>query len=279
MKKGNKSTKGKKNWRKNIDTTEIDKKDIKFKEQQRVEKEISNLKDSELFEYDVEPIKGLKEKLLGNKSKREVSSKVEERIVKRMIKSELNKKEEEVNVKDEGLWDDERPAKQDIALSRHTDPLKFPNLPLPHPGQSYNPSKIDLTNLLVKVVEMNKTPEIVERLKKPTMVETKTFDSEDEPEELEKELKVSNNPPIDDYTQRRTKTQRNKAIKKRLNIIKGEQQRVRKQTKKQVLTVKGQKRFEKEKEKAVKLERENKLKILRNRREKEELIKIGVIEE
>jgi hypothetical protein len=281
MKKGNnKSTKGKKNWRKNIDTTEIDKKDIKHRDQVRVQKEIAGLKDSELFEIDVEPIRGVKEKLIGQKVKRSTTSKVEERMIKRMKQSEeYCVKKPEVSTKEDSLWGDAADSKKSIKLK--TEQLKYPKLPLPHPGQSYNPSKSDLSNLLVKVVEMNKKPDIVEQLKKPTNVEKKTFDSEDEEDNdipLE-DFNPSNNPPVDDYTQRRTKTQRNKAIKKRLNIIKSEQQRVRKQTKKQMLTVKGLKRFEKEKEKALKQEKDKKLRTLREKKEKEELIKIGIVEE
>ena len=34
--------------------------------------------------------------------------------------------------------------------------LKYPKVPIPHPGQSYNPNKKDLNKLLTTVVENNK---------------------------------------------------------------------------------------------------------------------------
>jgi hypothetical protein len=283
MKKGNKSTKGKKNWRKNIDTTEIDKKDIKDKEQKRVEKNFEALKDSDLFEIDVEPAKGVKEKFLHKKTERPTASRNEERLVKRIVKAELEKQnlDESKGNNEKGLWDDEKPSQPSISFpKKQTDPLKYPKIPLPHPGQSYNPSKDDLSNLLNKVVELNKKPENMEKILKPEIeVEAKQFDSEEEEELDLLDFKISNNPPVDDYTQRKTKTQRNKAIRKRLSIIKEAQQTKLKKEKKHVLTVKGLKRFEKEKEKILKEEKEKKLKKLIEKKRQEELIKIGVIEE
>ncbi|MCQ2817648.1 MAG: hypothetical protein MJ252_10320 [archaeon] len=53
-KKTKKSKKGKKNWRKNIDVTEIEEKEALFNKKQREEKEIENLKDEDLFDFDFE---------------------------------------------------------------------------------------------------------------------------------------------------------------------------------------------------------------------------------
>jgi hypothetical protein len=282
MGKGNKATKGRKNW-KNIDTADIDKKDLKHKDKKRLEKDVETLKDSDLFEIDVQPIKGVKDKLLGRKTKKQANSKVEERLMKRIIKTELNRKDEGAVPKkneDDGLWADDSKAKSTIPLTRTSASLKYPKIPLPHPGQSYNPSKTDLSNLLVKVVEMNKKPEIFVKLDKPTNVERKEFDSEDEEEEQQiTDFKISNNPAVDDYTQRRTKKERTRAIRKRLNIINDERLRQRKQHKKEIDKVKGLKKFVKEKATVSLVQKEKKLKQLRDKKEKEELIKIGVIEE
>jgi len=71
--------------------------------------------------------------------------------------------------------------------------LRYPKVPLPHPGQSYNPSKEDLTNLLVKVVDLNKKPVATVGLfeKKPEVVneDEQMFISESESDnEVEKEV-------------------------------------------------------------------------------------------
>ena len=90
-----------------------------------------------------------------------------------------------------------------------TIPIVYPKVPLPHPGQSYNPSKNDLSNLLNKVVEMNTKHESLKSKKKPVdeqdgIGKFPMSDGEESEEEYdEASFKVSNGPAVDDFTQRK----------------------------------------------------------------------------
>ena len=100
-KKTKKSKHGKKNWRKNIDVTDIEENVKKINKEKIVEKTISNLKDDELFTFDTtKPT----QKYLGRKKERKEKkvkkvSKNEQRQIKRIIenkaRAEPGKQEEE----------------------------------------------------------------------------------------------------------------------------------------------------------------------------------------
>jgi hypothetical protein len=262
--------------KKNVDLTLLDKKELKKKDEKIIEKNLELLKNDNLFVIDTKPAEANKQRLLNNKKKRDKVSKVEERIIKRMKKAEEFQTEqaEEKVIKD--IWNDNEPvAKKGFANTKPTS-LKYPKVPLPHPGQSYNPSKEDLSNLLHKVVELNKRPEAKQE---KVDIEKRVFlsDDEDEIENLT-EFKVSNNPPIDE-TDRKTKTERNRKIKAKLNRIKNEEDRRKKVNRINLSRTKSLKRINKEQGKAKEQENRKKLEELRLKKEKEELIKIGVIQE
>ena len=111
-------------------------------------------------------------------------------------------------------------------------------------------------------------------------VEKRVFLSDDEEDELEnlEEFKVSNNPPVDD-TNRKTKTERNRKIKAKLNKIKNQEDRQKRLNRISLSRTKSLKRIKKEQEKAKEEERRRKLEELKAKKEKEELIKIGVVNE
>jgi hypothetical protein len=267
--------KNKKN--KKADLTIHNKKDIQKKEEKLIEKNLEYTKNDNLFTIDTKPNDIVKHKFLTNKKKRDKVSKVEERIIKRMKKAEEFKNDivEEKIVKD--LWADEQPSKKIAFPNARANILKYPKVPLPHPGQSYNPSKEDLSNLLNKVVELNKRAEV----KEDTIeVEKRVFLSDDEEEEIVnlEDFKVSNNPAVDEGD-RKTKVERNRKIRAKLNRIKNEEDRKKKQTRINLSRVKSLKNIKKEQEKAKVEERSKRLTALKVKKETEELIKLGVINE
>ena len=84
------SKKGKKNWRKNIDVTDIDKTDIKHLDENIAKTNIKLMKDDEIFSFDVKPAQSARNKFLGRKTdkvkKVKKLSRNEERKVKNMKK-------------------------------------------------------------------------------------------------------------------------------------------------------------------------------------------------
>jgi hypothetical protein len=211
-----------------------------------------------------------------NKKQEKKLSKNEARKVKRL--QEL-KQTNFVAVKDApkpeifDLWGD--------STSNNTKPttvnkLAFPKVPIPHPGQSYNPSKQDLTQLLKKVVELSKKPELEPRPAPKKEEEIVQFDSD---VEEDKEFIVSINPAVDDFNQRKSRKEKNKQIKSKLNRIKDLEMVRKKQVRIKLSSAKGLKRIEKERQKEL-ANLEKKLKEeRRNKLEKEQLINSGIIEE
>jgi hypothetical protein len=261
---------------KKTDLTVLNKKDIIKREEKLLEKNLEYTKDDNLFTIDTKPNDTVKHKYLTNKKKRDHTSKVEERIIKRIKKAEefQNVSVEEKVV--QNLWADEQPTTKIGFPNTRANSLKYPKVPLPHPGQSYNPSKEDLSNLLHKVVELNKRPEVKEE---KIEVEKRVFLSDDEEEEENlADFKVSNNPPVDE-TNRKTKVERNRKIRAKLNRIKNEEERKKKQTRINLARVKSLKNVKKEQERAKQEERNKKLLDLKAKKETEELIKLGVVNE
>jgi len=153
--------------------------------------------------------------------------------------------------------------------------LAYPKIPLPHPGQSYNPSQDDLAHLVHKVIQVNKRPELTPQEKED--IEEKKFESEEDVPE--KEFKVSNNPPVDDYTQRKSKTEKNRLHRKKLNIIKENETIRKKQNRIKLSNAKSLKTVEKQRKRKENelLKKQNEMK--KKAKETQALMKVGVVED
>ena len=165
-KKSKKSKHGKKNWRKNIDVSEIEHSQQKLNQEKIKTQKIKEIKDNDLFELDtnlddLKQEKGKEKSLIGKKTKRPKKfSKQEQRQIKRIIEISSSKaiqnnlkKDKENENKIFDLWGS---STNDNSNKNNKENLSYPKVPLPHPGQSYNPNKKDLNNLLTTVVENNK---------------------------------------------------------------------------------------------------------------------------
>ena len=146
--------------------------------------------------------------------------------------------------------------------------ISYPVVPLPHPGQSYNPNKKDLNHLLKKVVELNKKINNKEVNKKKEINGNKIFKSEDEDEEEINTslIKISNNEPVSDLN-RLTKKEKRIKEKKKVNKLIDKQNIENKKLKLEIGNMKGLKKLLKERKEYEKKEEEEK-------KEKEQIEKI-----
>ena len=239
-KKAKKSKHGKKNWRKNIDVTDIEQSQQRLNQEKIKLQKIKDLKDEDLFEIDadVEEENQNKNKiknkeLLGKKTKREKkTSKQEERKIKRIIEISNTKaiqnniKEKEEN-KIYDLWGDDTNANTNANKPKNKLQLNYPKVPLPHPGQSYNPNKKDLNKLLSSVVENNKYLIKNEEEQSDNNDDINVFE-EEESEEIKNP--VANNEPVSDINRLTKKQKRQKEIKKAnklMNKYQEEQKRIK----------------------------------------------------
>ena len=258
-KKAKKSKHGKKNWRKNINVSDIEQSQQKLNQELIKNQKISNLKNNDLFEIDddLEAKNIIKNKFLGKKTKKpKKTSKKEQRQIKRIIEASqtkavmnnINKKEAEKENKIYDLWgDDDTNAKDMKKTNTNTNILKYPKVPIPHPGQSYNPTKKDLNTLLTTVVEKNKY--LVPDTPTPPHSDEENDFNDFNDEESEKITKpVANNEPVSD-TNRLTKKQKRQKEKKKANKLITKQQIENKNIKVAISNILGMKKFVKEKEK------------------------------
>ena len=288
-KKAKKSKHGKKNWRKNINVSDIEQSQQKLNQELIKNQKISNLKNNDLFEIDddLEAKNIIKNKFLGKKTKKpKKTSKKEQRQIKRIIEASqtkavmnnINKKETEKENKIYDLWgDDDTNTKDMKKANTNTNILKYPKVPIPHPGQSYNPTKKDLNTLLTTVVEKNKY--LVPDTPTPPHSDEENDFNDFNDEESEKITKpVANNEPVSD-TNRLTKKQKRQKEKKKANKLINKQQIENKNIKVAISNILGMKKFvkglkEKKEEIAQKeLEEKKKIKI------KNYEIKKGIIED
>jgi len=221
------------------------------------------------------------------KPKTIVESKNEEKIVKRILKYRDVEQEEEKyqttktethNNKQNAydLWGDSATEKTTTKLE-----MKYPSLPLPHPGQSYNPSRNDLKNLLATIVKNNSRPE-EEVQESETELEVGNFESEDENNEAHlkdvREFKVSNNPAILS-TDKLTKTERNKLNKKNHNKRIEKLNIKTKGLKIEINAIKGDKKFSIIQGTKSKEEQDLNDRKFKDEVERRELIKMGIVHE
>ena len=288
-----KSKHGKKNWRKNIDISEIEKKDVEAKQEKILEKGVAALKDEDLFVIDSAPIQKLKRNFLNKKTERDGKkqkkklSKIEEMLIKRTQKvllESLDKKQEKPEKEKpqvKSLWDDDDNTAPNLSFPKIN--LKFPKVPLPHPGQSYNPSREDLSNLLNKIVDHKRQKTNIKnenelKTEVEPELQEKVFESDSESDD-EVKLDNTNNPPVDDFTQRKTLKEKKKDIQKKLNKNKEKELIKQKENKIILANEKSLKRIEKERIAKIKEEEEKKMLLIKKQKDQEELKLIGVIEE
>lgn len=194
-------------------------------------------------------------------------SKVDQNIIKRIQKyrdldeeDKLIQTRKEVHEKSKvvptyDLWDGDNGQNKTViaypSMSNKDDKIKYPNVPLPHPGQSYNPSAKDLKNLLSKVIDSHKPHYKDEsQVEKSNLVLNK-FEESDEDSEVDPNEPISNNPAVNP-DDRFTKTKRNKMKKKRENRMVNDELRKKKELKKEIFSVKENKKFAEEKAKTDK---------------------------
>jgi len=290
--KNKKPKSGAKNWRKNIDVSYEEKARIN-KLQDKLEQQISdNLKPKDLYTIDTSK-QELPRGFLGRKTENlnttKELAKRDNKLIKRTIISQEFKKEEKKELKlVEDLWADTNtkvlvPSKNQITLSVKPV-IVLPKVGLPHPGLSYNPKLEDTKNLITHVLEANKQlttgrkyrREIEERVALSNSNQANNTEnqkdssdeSEIEPEQVENSTKQLTKPL--------TKAERNRKLRTRLNQLKNKKDFEKKQTKKEIYSIKSHKHFENvqklNNEKIMKIkEQENLLK-----KKKSDLLRLGV---
>ena len=291
-KKTKKSKHGKKNWRKNINVSDIEQSQQILNQEIIKNQKISNLKNDDLFEIDdnLKSKISSKNKFLGKKTKKpKKTSKKEEKQIKRIIEASktkavinnIEKKEKENdNKKIYDLWGDDdtntNNNNKKKKIINNDNILKYPKVPIPHPGQSYNPAKKDLNTLLTTVVEKNKYL-IPNPPSDHPSDEENDFNFDDEgSEKITKP--VANNEPVSDLN-RLTKKEKRLKEKKKANKLITKQQIENKRIKVAISNIIGMKKFEREiKEKKEELAQKE-LEEKKKQKMKNYEIKKGIIED
>ena len=236
-KKTKKSKHGKKNWRKNINITDIEISENKKKSKQLKNKQLNNLKNEDLFELDLNSKFEKKNIFLGNKTTRNKISNYEQKLIKqyknnKILSNQTKEKKNnnfETNKNNLDLWGDEKNS--NINNNNNNNKIKYPSLVIPHPGQSYNPNNQDLNKLLNKIVNLNKENVINKEQNEKNL--HKKFDviqSDSEHDSLFDNNKISNNPPVTDKN-KLTKREKNRKEKKKKNKLKNKEDFNKKQMK------------------------------------------------
>merc|ERR1711957_1045381 len=275
-KKKNVSTKGKKNWRKNIDTTEIDKKEIQDLDKKINEDKVGALKNEDLFTMDVIPNESSKQKFRREFEAKKVKrvkklSILEERKMKHMNLEHLAKNEEKLHAPARAydLWGESNQTESVFKFpvlsksygstttlnssAKQNARISYPKIPLPHPGQSYNPDKKDVQKLMEQVVEHNKninnrkideiTYENQKDIEAVVLYETSDEESDYDNREIT-EHNPSNNLAIDDGD-RHTKEKRKEKRRRFLHAQKDKELQRQKQKKIAINSSIGLKKVEK----------------------------------
>jgi len=158
------------------------------------------------------------------------------------------------------------------------EPIQCAKVPVPHPGQSYNPQREDLRNLLQNIVEIRKPKVDINEKEcdndKLGLKEGKFEESESEIES-EEEPVISNNPAVDD-SNRLTRRIKNKIHTSKLNKLKEVEAKRKKEQKTVINNIKKYERFDKEVRKTQKQEQETKTKLEGLQEKQKKLLKMGV---
>ena len=211
------STKTRKDWKK-LDVQaeeEIQHEILKVKAEEAT---MSAMKDSQMFVIDTGD-QALK------KAKR---SRVEERLIKNLKRNVAPQKEEEV-YKMQDIW----------ATTESSKPrtISYPSVPKPHPGQSYNPSNTDFSQLLKKVEKVFERPQLP--VEEPMPLKSTAFEESDS-EEI---VGIPTNKPVKSED-RLKKVERNRKRKAKLNRQINEELRAKKQVRKELSTIISAKKYE-----------------------------------
>ena len=285
-KKSKKSKHGKKNWRKNIDVLDIEQTQQKINQQQIKNQKISDLKNTDLFELDdnLDNANIKPKKFLGKKTKKPKKvSKMEQRQIKRIIESSktkavLNNLDKDKNQNENKIYDlwENNDKNNTNKNNNITLKLKYPKVPIPHPGQSYNPQKKDLNTLLTTVVEKNKylipSPE--------PSISSENSEKNDWDDEASEEITkpVANNEPVSDLN-RLTKKQKKLKEKKKANKLMNRQQEEKKRIKVAISNMLGMKKFEREQKKLEEEKAKKELEEKKKEKIKNYEIKKGIIDD
>ena len=209
---------------------------------------------------------------------------MEQRQIKRIIESSqtkavLNNLDNDKNKNDNkiyDLWENDKNNNNinKNVITNNTPKLKYPKVPIPHPGQSYNPQKKDLNTLLTTVVEKNKylipSPE-------PSISSDNSDKNDWDDEESEKISKpVANNEPVSDLN-RLTKKQKKLKEKKKANKLMNRQQEEKKRIKVAISNILGMKKFEREQKKFEEEKAKKELEEKKKEKIKNYEIKKGII--
>jgi len=309
-KKKNVSTKGKKNWRKNIDTTEIDKKEIQDLDKKINEDKVGALKNEDLFTMDVIPNESSKQKFRREFEAKKVKrvkklSVLEERKMKHMNLEHLAKNEEKLHAPARAydLWGESNQTESVFKFpvlsksygstttlnssAKQNARISYPKIPLPHPGQSYNPDKKDVQKLMEQVVEHNKninnrkideiTYENQKDIEAVVLYETSDEESDYDNREIT-EHNPSNNLAIDDGD-RHTKEKRKEKRRRFLHAQKDKELQRQKQKKIAINSSIGLKKVEKGQKKNFKELEEKNLIELNKKKEADRLQKLGLVDD
>ena len=286
-KKSKKSKHGKKNWRKNIDVSDIEQTQQKINQELIKNQKISDLKNTDLFELDdnLDTANIKPKRFLGKKTKKPKKvSKMEQRHIKRIIESSktkavLNNLDKDKNQNENkiyDLWENDDKNNNSNKNNNTIFKLKYPKVPIPHPGQSYNPQKKDLNTLLTTVVEKNKylipSPE--------PSISSKNSEKNDWDDEASEEITkpVANNEPVSDLN-RLTKKQKRLKEKKKANTLMNRQQEEKKRIKVAISNMLGMKKFEREQKKFEEEKAKKELEEKKKEKIKNYEIKKGIIDD
>ena len=285
-KKTKKSKHGKKNWRKNINVSDIEQSQQKLNQELIKNQKISDLKDTDLFEFDtdLEKAKNKSTKFLGKKTKKPKKvSKKEQKQIKHIIESSQTKavlnnldiisKEKDNKIYD--LWENDENNKNNNT-AKFESKLKYPKVPIPHPGQSYNPKKKDLNMLLTTVVEKNKNIINNSLSESESEIEEGDWNQDDESEKINNP--VANNEPVSDLN-RLTKKQKKLKEKKKANKLMNRQQEEKKRIKVAISNMLGMKKFEREQKKFEEEKAKKELEEKKKEKIKNYEIKKGIIDD
>ena len=286
-KKSKKSKHGKKNWRKNINVSDIEQAQQKINQEQIKTQKIADLKNEDLFVLDdnFEKTNVKSVKFLGKKIKKPNKvSKMEQRQIKLIIESSQTKavinnidNNKEIQGENEiyDLWenDSKNNNRKNIIINDNTK-LKYPKVPIPHPGQSYNPQKKDLNTLLTTVVEKNKY--LLPEPESPVHSESGNDWDDEESEKITKP--VANNEPVSDLN-RLTKKQKKLKEKKKANKLINRQQEEKKRIKVAISNILGMKKFSREQKKMEEEKAKKELEEKKKDKIKNYEIKKGIIDD
>jgi hypothetical protein len=241
-------------------------------------KAVKTLENNQLFTLTTESsdVKLLKNKR--NKSETKSQKKYknnEERKIKRIgLEMNLAGNIDKNNVKKEeklyDLWANNNKTSALIKL----EPMKYPKVVIPHPGQSYNPNREDLKNLLQTIVDINKPKDIQEVVPSTLNLADGKFVAPEDQADKE-DQKVSNNPPVND-TDRFPRRIRNKLHASKLNKQRNLAQETKKKQKVVINSMKVFHNFNKQVEKNKKTKDDEKKKNEDESKRQKDLINLGV---